>query len=225
LNNKTTNYVAPLGLLLSAFALLVCVLLGFGGFRLLAFGDYSISGFVSRSQLIFLTLSGLGFFIFGISWVKQAGKTKNSTLISLLYIAVSLVFFSTAIFGLTSQLRSSNFWAETSFEEIESTLFFNNLSLMSFLALGIQQITLSIIFFRNKMLGKHQLSKTIKILTLVSGIFFIIKTIIDYPIIKEAIFILSFMLKIPIPNNIISIVAPLVYLCAQILIAIILLRN
>jgi hypothetical protein len=225
LNKKTTNYIASSGLLLSAFALLISVLLGFGGFKLAAFSDYSISGFVSRPQMIFLALTATGFLIFGISWAKLAKKTKNSKLILLLYMTVSVVFFSTAIFGLTSQLRSSNFWAETTFEEPKNTLVYNYLSLSSFLVLGAQQIILSIIFLKNKTLGKHQLSTTSKILSLISGTLFLIKTIIDYPIIKETIFILSFNLKIPIPNNIISLIAPLVYLIAQILIAIILLRK
>jgi hypothetical protein len=135
------------------------------------------------------------------------------------------VFFATAIFGLTSQLRGADFWGESTFEEIQNTLIFNTLTLTCFLALGILQVILSIIFSKTKILGQNQLSKAAKLLTLASGVLLIIKTIIDIPLIKEAIFILSYMIKIPFPNNIISIAAPILYLAAQIPIVIILLQN
>lgn len=216
MNKNTTKYLAPTGLLLTTFSLLGAVLLGFGGFNLLDFFNYSISGFVSRPQMIFLALTAIGFLILSLNWYKQSQKLKNHNVILLLYLAVSIVFFITASFGLISQMKNSDFWVQTTFEEPGSTLFFNNLTLATFLTLGIQQTIFSIIFFKTNKLEKNQISKTIKVLTLISGILFLIKTIIDYPIIKEAILILSFMLKIPIPNNIVSLVAPLVYVYTQI---------
>lgn len=227
LNKKTSRYIAPTGLLLSAFALIVSTLLGFGGFSMQAFGSYEIKGYVSRLQMVFLILAGVGLIFSGVGYVNQAKKQKikNPNFILLPYLAVSIVFFIMAIFGLNSQLRGTDFWGETTFEEIQNTLFFNSLALTSFLVLGMLQVILSIIFFKTKILKQHQLSNAAKTLTLISGILLIIKTIIDYPLIKESIFILSYMLKIPFPNNILSIAAPLIYLSAQIPITIILLHN
>jgi magnesium-transporting ATPase (P-type) len=224
---KTSRYIAPIGLLLSAFSLLVSVLLGFGGFNIEAFSGYSIIGYVSMPQMGFLILSGLGLILSGIGYANYAKnqKEKNPNLILLLCLGVSMVFFTTAIFGLTSQLRGLDFWGESTLEEIQNTLFFNNLTLTCFLALGILQIILSIIFIKTKILKQQKLSKIAKILTLTSGILLIIKTMADYPLIKESIFILSYMLKIPFPNNILSIATAILYLFAQIPIVIILLRN
>ena len=220
-------FISPAGLLLSAFALLVSTLLGFGGFSIQAFSGYVITGHVSRLQMVFLILTSLGLILSGLAYVNQAKKQKikNPNLILLLHLAVSIVLFAIAIFGLTSQLRGVDFWGETTFEEIQTTLLFNSLTLTSFLVLGTLQLILSIIFIKTKMLQKHQLSKAAKYLTLTSGMLLIIKTIIDYPLIKESIFVLSYMLKIPFPNNTISITALLVYLSAQIPITIILLHN
>ena len=227
MNQKTSRCILPTGFLLSAFALLVSTLLGFGGFSIQAFGGYVITGHVSKLQMVFLILTGLGLILSGLAYVNQAKKQKikNPNLILLLHLAASTVLFAIAIFGLTAQLRGADFWAETTFEEAQTTLLFNSLTLTSFIVLGTLQLTLSIIFIKTKMLQKHRLSKAARYLTLTLGILLIIKTIIDYPLIKESIFVLSYMLKIPFPNNIISITAPLIYLSAQIAIAIILLNN
>jgi hypothetical protein len=138
---------------------------------------------------------------------------------------VSIVFFAIALFGLTSQLRGAYFWGETTFEEIQATLFFNSLTLTSYLVLGLLQMILSIILFKTKMLQQHRLSKVATNLTLSSGILLVIKTIFDYPLIKEAFFVLSFMLKIPFINNILSIVVAMIYLLAQIPLTVILLHS
>jgi cytochrome bd-type quinol oxidase subunit 2 len=192
-----------------------------------AFSGYVITGYVSKLQMVFLILVGLGLILSGLAYVNQAKKQKikNHSFILLPYLAVSTVFFAIAIFGLTSQLRDTGFWGETTFEQIPNTLFFNSLTLTSFLVLGILQLILSIIFFKTKMLQHHRLSKAAKYLALTSGILLIIKTVIDLPLIKEAIFIFSYMLKIPFPNNILSIIAPLIYLSAQIPVTIVLLHN
>ena len=227
MNKKTSKYVAPIGLLLSAFALLVSVLFGFGGFTLHGFSGYLITGYVSKLQMVFLMLTGVGLALSakGYADYEKNQETKKPNLISVLYLSVSIVFFATAIFGLTSQLRGADFWGESTFEEIQNTLIFNTLTLTCFLALGILQVILSIIFSKTKILGQNQLSKAAKLLTLASGVLLIIKTIIDIPLIKEAIFILSYMLKIPFPNNIISIAVPILYIAAQIPIVIILVQN
>lgn len=220
MTKKPSKYIAPIGLILSGFALLVSTLHGFGGFSTQAFGSYVITDYVSKPQMVFLIFVGLGLVLSGVGYINQVkGQTiqiKNPNFILLLYLAASLVFFATAIFGLTSQLKGTDFWEGTTFERIQSTLFFNNLSLTCFLALGTMQVISSIIFFKPKMLEQHQLSNIARNLTLASGILLIIKTIIDYPLIKESIFIFSYMLKIPFPNTIIGITAPLIYLSAQI---------
>lgn len=217
--------MAPVGLLLNASALLISTLLGFGGFSLEAFWGYVIKGYVSKFQMIFLFLVGVGLVLSAVGYTVQMKKQKieNPKFILLPHLAVSIIFFAMSFFGLTSELRETDFWRETTFKEIQNTLFFNNLMLTSFLALGALQVFLSIIFFKTKML--QQLSKAAKILTLTSGILLMIKTIIDYPPIKESIFIFSYMLKFPFPNNILSIVAPVTYLFAQIPITVILLQN
>ncbi|UCH32600.1 MAG: hypothetical protein JSV05_04275 [Candidatus Bathyarchaeota archaeon] len=227
MNKKMSKHITSTGLLLSAFALLISTLLGFGGFSLQSFGSYVITGYVSKLQMVFLILVGLGLILSGIGYTNQAKKQKikNPNLILLLHIAVSTVFFAMAIFGLTAPFRDPGFWEETTFVDIQSTLLFNNLTLTSFLAIGALQVILSIIFFKTKMLPHHQLSRAAKGLTLISGILLIVKAVIDYPLIKEAIFILSYMLKIPFPNNILSIVAPTLYLVAQIHLIIILRHN
>ncbi len=227
LNKKTSKCIALTGMLLSAFALLVSTLLGFGGFNMQSFSSYVIIGYFSKLQMVFLILVGIGLMLSGVAYLNQAKKQKikKSYLILLPHLAVSIVFFAVSIFGLTSQLRGTDFWGETTFEEIQNTLFFNSLTLTSFLVLGVLQIILSIIFFKTKMLQKHRLSKTAKNLTLTSGILMVIKTILDYPLIKEAVFVLSFMLKIPFPNNILSIVVPVIYLLAQIPLTVILLYS
>lgn len=192
-----------------------------------AFSGYVMTGQVSRLQMIFLFLTGLGLVLSGLAYFNQAKKQKikDPNLILILHFAVSIMLFSIASFGLTSQLGGTDFWAETTFEEIQSALLFNSLTLSSFLLLGTLQLILFIIFFKTKMLQQHQLLKAAKYLSLTSAILLIIKSIIDYPLIKESIFVLSYMLKIPFPNNIISIITPLIYLSAQIPITIILLHN
>lgn len=227
MNKKSYKVITPIGLLLSALALLVCILLGFGGFSIQAFSGYVITGYVSNLQMVFLILTGMGLILSGLGYLNQAKKQelKNPNFILLLHISVSIVFFTIAIFGLTSQFKGTDFWGPTTFEEIQATLLFNDLILVSFLVLGTLQLFLSIIFHKTKMLQRHHLSKVAKTLALTSGILLITKTIIDYPLIKESIFISSYMLKIPFPNNMLSIAVPLVYLFAQILIAIILLHN
>jgi len=189
-----------------------------------AFSGYEITGYISRLQMVFLVLAGVGLILSGVAYANQTKKQKmkNPNFILLLCLVVSTIFFAIAIFGLTSRLKGTDFWGETSFEEIQSTLFFNSLTLASFLVLGTLQVIVSIIFFKTRMLQPHRLSRAAKILNLTSGILLIVKAVIDYPLIKEAIFILSYMLKIPLLNNLISLAAPLIYLSAQIPITIIL---
>lgn len=227
MNIKKSRYIAPIGLLLNASALLLSTLFGFGGFSMKSFSSYIITGYVSRVQMIFLFLVGVGLILSCIGYANytKKQKIKNRNYILLLYLATSSVFFVLAFFGLTSQFRGTDFWGETAFEEIRNTLLFNSLTLTSFLALGTLQVILSIVFFKTKMLKQHQLSKVAKALTLTSGILLIIKTIIDYPPIKESIFVLSYMLKIPSPNNVVSILAPIIYLSTQIAITLILLHK
>jgi len=192
-----------------------------------AFGSYEIAGYVSRLQMVFLIFVGAGLVLSGVAYANQTKKQKmkNPNFILLLHLTVSMMFFAIAVFGLTSQLKGTDFWGETTFEEIQSTLFFNSLTLASFLVLGTLQVILSIMFLKTRMLQPHRLSKAAKTLTLTSGALLIVKAIIDYPLIKEAIFISSYMLKIPFPNNIISLAAPIVYLSAQIPITMILLHD
>ena len=226
MNKKTSNNIITTGLLLSAFALLASTLLGFGGFSFQAFNSYFITGYVSRLQMLFLILIGAGLLLSGLAYLDQAKKQGlKANLILLLHLLVSTVFFSASFFGIISKLRSTDFWAQTTFEEIQATLFFSNMTLACFFVLGILQVTLSIIFFKTRLLQRHHLSKVAKILTLASGIFLIAKTIIDYPFIKEAIFVLSYMLKIPFLNNLMALLVPLVYLLSQIFITIVLLHN
>jgi len=189
-----------------------------------AFGSYEIAGYVSRLQMVFLIFVGAGLVLSGVAYANQTKKQKmkNPNFILLLHLTVSIMFFAIAVLGLTSQLKGTDFWGETTFEEIQSTLFFNSLTLASFLVLGTLQVILSIMFLKTRMLQPHRLSKAAKTLTLTSGALLIVKAIIDYPLIKEAIFISSYMLKIPLLNNLISLAAPLIYLSAQIPITIIL---
>ncbi len=227
MNKRLSRYISPTGLLLTAFALLASILLGFGGFSVQALSGHEITGYISRQQMVFLVLTAVGLILSGVAYEKQATRQKvgHPNFILLQYFAVSMLFFATAVFGLTSQLRGLEFWGETTFEEIEKTLFFNKLTLASFLVLGTLQMVLLIQFLKTKLLEQHPLSKMAKTLTFAAGILLIVKTMIDYPLIKEALFISSYMLKIPSPNNIISLAAPLVYLLAQIPITIILLHN
>ena len=224
---KTSAFILPIGLLLNASALLVSTLLGFGGFSMKAFGGYVITGYVSKLQMVFLFLVGVGLILSAVGYADQIEKQKikNSIFILLPYLAVGIVFFAISFFGLTSELRGTDYWGETVFKDIKNMLFFNNLTLTSFLALGTLQVFLLIIFFKTKMLKERQLSKAAIILTLTSGILLIIKTIIDYPPIKESIFVLSYLLEFPFPNNILSIAASLIYLSAQIPISIILWQH
>ena len=227
LTKKTSQYIATTGLALTAFALLLSILLGFGGFSIEAFSAYEIAGHISRLQLNFLILTGVGLMLSGVAYVNQAKRQReeNPHFMLLLFLAAGIVFFALAIFGLTSQLRGTNFWGETTFEEIQDTLFFNNLTLASFLVLGTMQVILWIMFLKTKMLQKHQLSKAAKIITATSGFLLVMKGIIDYPPIKEATFIFSYTLKIPFPNNILSLAAPLIFLSGQILLTIIFSQN
>ncbi len=227
MNNLILKYVGLTGLIGSSLALLISILLGFGGFKLQAVSGYYITGYVSRTQMIFLLLSGIGLIISGISFTNHARKQKikNPNLMLLFCLAEGTAFLVTSIFGLTSELRDQDFWAETTFKEIHNTVFYNNLILTTFLTFGALQITLSSIFLKTKMLGQNKLSETAAILTLISGIIFVTKAIIDFPLIKEAMFILSFNVHLPFPNNILSIIGPLVYVLAQTLITLILLRN
>lgn len=227
MNKTTSNNFITTGLLLSAFALLASTLLGFGGFSFQAFTSYFITGYVSRLQMLFLILIGAGLLLSGLAYLDQAKKQglRKANFILLLHLLVSMVFFAASFFGIVSKLRSTDFWAQTTFEEIQATLSFNNMTLACFLVLGILQVTLSIIFFKTRLLQRHHFSKVAKILALASGIFLIAKTVIDYPFIKEAIFILSYMLKIAFLNNFMAFLAPLVYLLSQIFITIVLLQN
>ena len=227
MNKKTSTYVTSVGLLLSGFALLASVLSGFGGFSIQALTEYVITGNVSKIQMFFLILTGLGLLISAEGYVDQSKnlETKYQNLIPILYLIVSSVFFLTAIFGLTSKLGNTDFWGNTVFEEIQNTLIFNNLTIACFLALGILQVIMSIIFSNTNMLEQNHRSKVAKILTITSGVLLLMKAIIDIPLIKESFFILAYMLKVPFPNNIMSVVAPIFYLGAQISIATILLQK
>ncbi len=227
MNKRLSSYISLAGLLLTAFALLASIFLGFGGFSVQALSGHEITGYVSRPQLVFLVLAAVGLILSGVAYRQQATRQKvgHPHFILLPYFAASMLFFAAAILGLTSQLRGPEFWGETTFEEIQNTLLFNNLTLASFLILGTLQMVLLVLFLKTKLLQQHQLSTMAKILTLTAGILLIVKTIIDYPLIKEAIFISSYMLKVPSLNNIISLTAPPVYLLAQIPITIILLHN
>ena len=62
---------------------------GFGGFSIPAFSDYLITGYVSRLQMGFLTLVGVGLILSGIGYANYAKKqkTKKPNLMSLLYLA------------------------------------------------------------------------------------------------------------------------------------------
>jgi len=86
LNKKISKYVAPNGLLLIAFALLVSVMLGFGGFSILAFSGYSITGYVTRLQMVFLTLVGVGLMLSGIGYANYAKKKQKNQTSSRYYI-------------------------------------------------------------------------------------------------------------------------------------------
>ena len=140
---------------------------------------------------------------------------ENAKLILLTYVIASTVILAISIFGLTTQFRGAEFFGETSFEEIRKILFFNSMTLIIVLALGTLQAVLSALFFKTKILQPHRLSKMAKFLTLISTLFLLTKTIIDYPLIKEVIFVLSSVNKIPFLNNIVSLVTPFVYLSAQ----------
>jgi hypothetical protein len=227
LNKKISNYIALSGMLLSGFSLLVSTLLGFGGFSIQTLSSYAIIEHVSKLQMVSLIFVGLGLMLSGVAYYSQAKKQimRKPNFLLAPHLAVSIVFFAIALFGLTSQLRGAYFWGETTFEEIQATLFFNSLTLTSFLVLGLLQIILSIIFFKTRLLQQHRLLKVAKNLTLTSGILLIIKPILDYPLIKEALFVLSFMLKIPFINNILSIVVSVIYLLAQIPLTVILLHS
>ena len=105
MNKKTSAYLTSIGLLLSGFALLASVLSGFGGFSIQALTVYIITGYISRMQVFFLILTGLGLLISAEGYVDQLkNQEKNKpNLIPILYTIVSSVFFITAIFGLTSK--------------------------------------------------------------------------------------------------------------------------
>jgi hypothetical protein len=227
LNENKSFHIALAGLVLSAFAFLAAIMFGFGGFSIQALVSNKITGFVSRIQMFFLILAGVGFALSGFTYQCQAKKRKieRANLILLAYLLVSLLFFVAGAYGFTAHLRGSDFWGETTFEEIRNILFFNNLTLILFFVLGTLQLILSLIFFKTKILRRRRLSKFAKILTLTSGIFMLAKAIIDYPPIKEVIFVLSYSLKLPLLNNIVSIIAPLAYLSAQFSIVIILLNH
>jgi hypothetical protein len=218
LNEKKSIIVSIIGSLLGAFSFLGSTLYGFGGFSLKTFSEYVMVGYVSRLQMIFLFLVGLGLALSGVGYIRLTKrKIRRYNFISLSFMAVSVIFFSLAVFGLTSRLGSPEFWADTTFTEIQNVLFFNNMSLISFFAFGVLQLILSIMLFKTKIFQEHQLSTVAKILTVISGILLIAKSVIDYPLIKEVIFVLSYEFKIPILNSILSITAPLIYLIAQLL--------
>lgn len=226
MNNKRSIQIYIIGLFLSSFSILGSTLLGFGGFSIKAFNEYVIIGYVSRLEIIFLFLTGLGFIISGLTNPVQINNTfKESKLMFVFsYLTVGIIFIALAIFGGTSHLISSNFWANTTFKNIQNILIFNNLTLVCFLAIGTLQLFLLFKFFNKKFFKQNQILKATKILTLVSAILWIIKSIIDYPLIKEAIFVLSYELKLPLINNILSILAPIIYLSSQMFATLILSR-
>ena len=224
--NKRSVQIYIIGLCLSSFAILGSTLLGFGGFSIEAFSEYVIIGYVSRLEIIFLFLAGLGFILSGLSNLVQYNKVikQSKFMFMFSYLSVGIIFITLAIFGGTSQLVSSDFWANTTFKNIQDLLVFNNLSLVCFLTIGILQLVLLFTFFNEKIFKQNHFLNVAKFLTLISGSLWIIKSIIDYPLIKETIFVLSYELKLPLLNNILSILAPIFYLSSQIFGAIILLH-
>jgi len=216
-----------MGLLTTSLSLLGSMLLGFGGFSINTFCDYLIVGNISRFQMIFLFLTALGLILSGLGYADQTKtpKSKNSKSILIAHVAVSLIFVTLAIFGLTAELKGVDFWADTTFKEAQHTLLFNNVTLTSFFAIGILQIFVTITLSKTERPPEHQLSKSSKILILGSGMFWIVKAIIDYPPIKEIIFIFSYTYQFHFLNNILTLIALLTYLSAQIFIITILLHN
>ena len=216
-----------MGLLTTILGLMGSILLGFEGFSIKTFCDYLIVGNISRFQMIFLVLIALGLILSGLGYANQTKKPKSKSAKSILmaHVAVSLIFITLTIIGLTAELKGNDFWADTTFKEVQHTLLFNNVTLTSFFAIGILQIIVIIIFFKTERPPEHQLSKSAKILIVASGIFWIVKAIIDYPPIKEIIFIFSYMFQFPFLNNILTLIALLTYLAAQTFIIIILLHN
>ena len=217
MSQKLPNYIALAGLLLTPFAFIAATLFGFGGFSIQALFNNKIAESVSKPPMIFLILTAIGLALSGVAYQNQAEKQKmeNAKLILLTYVIASTVILAISIFGLTTQFRGAEFFGETSFEEIRKILFFNSMTLIIVLALGTLQVVLSALFFKTKILQPHRLSKMAKFLTLISTLFLLTKTIIDYPLIKEVIFVLSSVNKIPFLNNIVSLVTPFVYLSAQ----------
>jgi hypothetical protein len=222
--NVVTKYTAPIGLMLSSFSVLISILLGFGGFSIQSFTGYCIIGSVSRSQLFFLILSGIGITLSSIGFTDHMMKKdiNYSKAMFLFSLIVSTLFFAISFFGLTSELRSQRFWTETTFREIQDTILFNNLTLITFFAWGMLQILTSVVFLKKKFLGEKKLVKIANVLTLISGFFFIINAIINFPLIKEGLFVLSYEFDLPFLNNVLIILAPILYLLGQIPTAIIL---
>ena len=217
MSQKASNYIALAGLLLTPFAFLSATLFGFGGFSIQALLTNKIAESISKPQMIFLILTAIGLALSGVAYLNQAKKQKmeNAKMILLTYVVAGTVILAIAIFGLTTSFKGTDFFGETTFEEIRKILFFNSMTLVIVLVLGLLQVMLSTLFFKTKILQPHQLSKAAKFLTLISTLFLLTKTIIDYPLIKEAIFVLSSLNNIPFLNNIMSLVTPLVYLSAQ----------
>lgn len=224
MNKKRSIKIYIVGLFLTSFGILGSNLLGFGGFNLESFSNYILMEYVSRIELFFLFFVGLGFIILGFgNWIQGNKIKKHSRFILLFsYFIVGIIFLTLAVFGWTSELIISDFWANGTFKKIQNVLFFNNLSLVSFLAMGILQIILFFTFFDSEFLKQHKLLNVAKILTFVSGILWILKSITGYPLIKEAIFVLSYEFKFPLLNNVFSIITPLVYLFSQISVIVIL---
>lgn len=224
---KRATQISIAGSFLSSFAILGATLLGFGGFSVNAFINYLIIDHISRLEIILLFIAGLGFILSALSYTIQPNisiKRPEFILLSS-YLTVGIIFLILSIFGGTSQLISSNFWTNTNFKKIQDILFFNNLTLTSFLAIGTLQLILFFTFFNDKILKQHQLTNVAKLTTLISGILWILKFIIDIPLIKEAIFVISYQFNFPLLNNILSISAPIAYLSSQILFMIILFHT
>ena len=213
--------------MLSSFSVLISILFGFGGFNIQGFTSYYMTSYVSRSQLFFLILSSIGIALSSIGFIDHGRKKeiKYPKVMFLFSLIVSTLFFTISFFGFTSELARQGFWIETTFRAIQNTILFNYLTSIALFALGILQILLSIVFLKKKVLGEKKLAKMANILTFISGSFFVINAIINFPLIKEGLFVLSYKFHLPFLNNVLIIIAPIIYLLGQIPTAIILIRD
>lgn len=212
MKEELSKYFLIIGFLTSGVSFFVSVLLGFGGFDLSNLFNYSISNFVSKAQITFLAITTIGFLLLITGLYFQSKKTLFK-----LYLPINMILAIIAIIGSSSQMINSNFWSQTNFTDTNTIFLFSNLTLLSFAYLGVLQIITSTLLLKNRFKNSNQLSKIFKIIILFAGILFLIKAIIDYPLLKEAILILSYMYKIPVLNNIINIISPILFLTTHLI--------